>query len=136
MRNLLLLFLLLPLVSTAQTPKYALLGEKDKLIGEWEWVPSDTGAPAAPIADLDWRIIKFTAGANSSMAAIGFEEARGYTCPTYFMAFSNGGTVMGTISDSCSSSDKGKKFSFDYTFEGTNLVISLHGEKFYYKRRS
>lgn len=136
--NLLLLLLCLsPLISFAQQAKYAPLGEKDKLIGEWEWISNDTGAPCAPVPDQDWRYFRFAAGTNMSMAALTYEEAKGYGCPTYFLAFSNGNTITGTISDTCTPSDKGKKFSFAYEYDPSSdqLTITVRGEKFHYKRR-
>lgn len=133
---LLLLALFTPLLIFSQTPKFATLGEKDKLIGKWEWIANDTGAPAAPIPDQDWRYLNFVSGTNQSMAAIGYEEAKGYACPTYFLAFSNGKTITGTISDTCTPSDKGKKFSFEYRYDpaANQLILTVRGEIFYYKR--
>lgn len=134
--SLLFLLLLLSLTGFSQTPKFAPLADQDKLIGEWEWIPNDTGAPCAPIPDQDWRYLRFVSGTNQSMAAIALDESKGFACPTYFIAFSNGKSITGTISDTCTPSDKGKKFTFAYEYvpSSDQLIITVRGELFYYKR--
>ena len=132
-----LLLCLSPLLVFSQAPKFAMLGEKDKLIGDWEWIASDTGAPCAPLPDQDWRYLRFASGTNQSMASLSYDEVKGFGCPTYFLAFSNGKTITGTISDTCTPSDKGKKFTFDYEYDPASdqLIIRVRGESFHYKRR-
>lgn len=146
-RLFLLFVFLAPFVLSAQTkskpaaqpsaPKLTLLDAKDPLVGEWEWIASDTGAPAAPLPDQDWRILRFAAGTTQSMGALSFDNDKGYSCPTYFLAFGNGKQITATISDSCIPEDKGKKITFSYTIDSATgeLLVTVRGNTFHYKRR-
>ena len=131
-----LFFLSAPAFLNAQTAKFHPLDAKDPLLGEWEWVKSDTSGMAAPLPDQDWQCFKFSAGTEMSFGALSYDADKGYACPTYFMAFTNGSQISGTASNPCSASDKGKKVAFTYRFEGTFLIITVRGENFNYRRRS
>jgi hypothetical protein len=134
----LLLIFVIPVTMAAQAPKYKLLDVQDPLVGEWEWVKNDTTGIAAPFEDQDWQYFKFSAGTNQSFGALSFDEGKGFGCASYFIAFSDGAHITGTLSDSCVGNDKGKKFSFTYKYDATTdlLTIIVRGENFTYKRRN
>lgn len=121
----------------AQTPKYNTLDEKDPIVGEWQWVKDPVSSPYAPFPDLDFTFITFYAGTKLSMGAISFDEKKGYGCASSFLAYSNGTTIIGTISDCCISKNKGKKINFDYEYDVTSdqLIITVKEEKYFYKRK-
>lgn len=139
------LLLMLPVAVVAQTsaskqsaaPKYKMLDAQDPLIGEWEWISNDTTGIAAPIADQDWQYFKFVAGNAQSFGALSYDEGKGFGCASYFLAFSDGKHITGTLSDSCIGADKGKKFSFEYEYDAMEdlLIITVRGEQFRYKRK-
>ena len=117
----------------SQTSKYAVLDEKDQLVGNWEWVKDATSSPYAPMPDLDFVFISFSAGNKISMGALSYDG-----CPSYFLAYSNGTNITGTISDCCIAGDKGKKVNFAYEFDaaGDQLILTVKEEKYYYKRKN
>ncbi|MBI3511130.1 MAG: hypothetical protein HY064_10740 [Bacteroidetes bacterium] len=134
----LLLFFFSGATSIRAQTKFALLDAKDPIVGEWEWIANDTNAPAAPLADEPWKILKFNAGTAQSMGALGMNDDKGYDCPSWFLAFSNGKQISATLSDGCVKSDKGKKFSFEYFYDASDdeLLITVRGEKFRYRRKT
>ena len=134
---LLLLVMIVPALLPAQAAKFALLDAKNPIVGEWEWVRHDTASPAAPFPEQDWVYLKFSAGTGQSMGALTWDDDKGYGCPSYFMAFSDGKTISGTLSGSCSPELKGKKFSFQYEYDYSSdqLIITIRGVKSVYKRR-
>lgn len=136
-RFLLLLLFCIPAALFSQTAKFALLDAKNPLIGEWEWVAHDTASPAAPFTEQDWIYFRFSAGAEQSMGALTWDSDKGYGCPSLFLAFSNGKTISGTLSSSCSPELKGKKFTFDYEYDYAHdqLLITIRGVTSVYKRR-
>ncbi|HEU4718282.1 MAG TPA: hypothetical protein VFU15_10625 [Bacteroidia bacterium] len=133
-----LFFLSFVLLLGAQTPKYALLDAKDPVVGTWEWIGNDTGSMAAPVPDLNWQFIQLAAGSDQSMGALSYSDEKGYECASYFLAFSNGQMITGTLSQTCLEADKGKKFTMGYRYDAMNdqLVLTIRGETFYYRRKS
>ncbi len=132
------LFLLLPILFSFQAPKYDVLDSKDPLIGDWEWIKDPTGSPYTAVPDIDWVFISFSAGTKQSLGATSYDETiKGYACPSYFLAYTNGTTLMGTITNCCVAADKGKKFSFNYQYDAADdqLVITVKDETFTYKRK-
>jgi hypothetical protein len=131
--------LILPFILCFQTaPKFAVLDATDPIIGEWEWIKDPVGSPYAPLPDLDWTFISFSAGNKQSMGAISYDETvKGYGCPSYFLAYTNGTAITATISDCCIAGDKGKKVNFNYSYDATEdqLNITVKGETFSYKRK-
>ena len=136
------LFVVLPFSLFSQTktpaPKYKMLDAQDPLIGEWVWITDDTTSVAAPLVDQDWKYFKFSAGTTQSFGALDYDDGKGFGCASYFIAFSDGEHITGTLSDSCIGSDKGKKFSFSYKYDATTdqLIITVRGENSYYKRKT
>jgi hypothetical protein len=138
MKNLLIvLSLFCSTTFSAQTSKYKVLDEKDPLIGDWEWVKDPTSSPYAPVPDIDFVFLRFAAGTKTSLGAVSFDAVKGFGCPTYFLAYTNGTTIMGTISDCCVATDKGKKLNFTYEYDASadQLIIIVKDEKYYYKRK-
>lgn len=132
------LLLLLPLLAFQTTPKYAVLDEKNPILGNWQWVKDPVSSPYAPFPDLDWTFINFSAGNKISMGAISYDDTlKGYGCPTYFLAYTNGNSITGTITDCCIAAHKGKKINFNYSYDATEdqLIIEVKDETFTYKRK-
>lgn len=125
------------MLSYAQTAKYAVFSEKNPVIGDWEWVKDPTSSPYAAVPDIEFLFIRFCAGNKASFGAVSSDSTKGYGCATYFLAYSNGSTIMGTISDCCVATDKGKKISFNYQYDGgmDELIITVKGEQYFYKRK-
>jgi hypothetical protein len=136
--QLLILFVApLMLFSQTQAPKYKMLDAQDPLVGEWVWVTNDSTGIAAPLPDQDWKYFKFSAGSTQSFGALLFDDATGFGCASYFIAFSDGEHITGTVSDSCEGNDKGKKFNFTYKYDAAEdlLIITVRGENFRYQRK-
>ncbi len=121
---------------SAQAPKYKLLTSKDPLIGEWEWVKDPTGSPYSPILETDFIFIRFSPNDTLSVGAIENDADKGLTGHCYFLAYSNGATVFGTLSGCSNPANNGKTFRFIYEVIGDQLVIKVKGEQIYYKRKS
>jgi hypothetical protein len=121
----------------AQQTKYALLDAKNPLIGDWEWISNDTGSAASPVSDQVWMYLHFAAGTEQSFGATSWDEERGFTCTSQFLAFSNGAAISTTLSTCCNPSEKGTKFSFTYEYDAGSdqLIVTVRGEKSYYKRK-
>jgi hypothetical protein len=139
MKKKVIVFFLLLIVQflPAQTAKYALLDAKSPLLGDWEWISNDTGSAASPIPSQIWMYLHFEAGTGQSFGAAQSDDLKGYGCICYFLAFSNGQTVSTSLSSSCMVTDKGKKFTFEYEYDGSmdQLILTVRGEKSYYQRK-
>ncbi len=138
MRSFWFLAIFISVTLHSQTAKYTLLDEKDPIVGNWEWVKDPTSSPYAPFPDLDFAFITFSAGNKVSMGALSYDEKKGFGCPTYFLAYTNGTTILGTITDCCIAVDKGKKINFIYGYDPASdqLIISVKDERYYYKRKT
>jgi hypothetical protein len=139
----LLIFFGLPLFSmtsalNAQTaaPRYVMLDAKDPLIGDWVFTANDTASPVDPFGNGGWSLIRFSPGTQNS--ACSTDSSEDFLCPYYFLAFSNGKEIMGTISDGCNKELKGKKMvmKFEYHASEDELVLSSGKSKAYYRRRT
>src|SRR5665213_3214977 len=132
------LFFFIPVLFSMQATKYAVLGEKNPLIGEWEWMKDPTSSPYAPVSDIDWAFIHFSVGTDQSFGAIAYDDTiKGYACPCYFLAYSNGSNMMGTITNCCVAKDKNKTFNFNFQYDEADdeLIITVKDETFTYKRK-
>jgi hypothetical protein len=138
MKNLLhiMLLLIVPFSLFAQTPKYVLLSPKDPLLGEWEWVKDPTGAPYSPVPETDFTYMKFSPGDSLSIGSINNDESKGLTGHCYFLAYTNGSTVFGSLTGCSSTANNGKTFRFNYEVTGNELVITVKGEQIYYRRKN
>lgn len=135
-----LLLLLVPVLISAQTktttaPKYVKLDAKDPLIGEWEWVKDPTGSPYSPITETDFIYLRFSPADSLSVGAIENNESKGLLGHCYFLAYSNGSTIFGTLSGCSNPANNGKTFRFTYEVLGNELVITVKGEKIYYRKK-
>jgi hypothetical protein len=133
----LFLFVLLPFLLPAQVNKYAILSDKNPIIGDWEWVKDPTSSPFAAVPDIEFVFLRFSAGTKSSFGAVSSDSTKGFGCATYFLAYSNGSTMIGTISDCCVVTDKGKKISFNYQYDPgmDELIIRVKDEQYFYRRK-
>ncbi|HET6991651.1 MAG TPA: hypothetical protein VFJ43_10025, partial [Bacteroidia bacterium] len=125
-------------VLVAQVPKYKVLDEKDPIIGDWEWIKDPTSSPYSAIPNVDFIFLRFAAGTKVSLGAVSFDTTKGFGCPTYFLAYTNGTSIVGTITDCCVATDKGKKINFTYSYDASEdqLIITVKEEKYYYKRKN
>ncbi len=122
------------LTVAAQSAKYRQLDAKDAVVGDWEWVKDPVGNPYTPFGDQQWTYIRLSAGTDLSFGALTYSEDKGYGGLSRFLAWTDGSTITGTLSESSTPSGKGKKISFAFHIEGDQLVITVNGEDYFYKR--
>lgn len=127
---------LLLFMAAAQTVKFRQLDAKDLAVGDWEWVKDPVGNPYMPFPDQQWTYIRLSAGTELSFGAHTYSEDKGYGGLSRFVAWTDGSNITGTLSESSTQSGKGKKISFAYRIEGEQLVITVNGEDYFYKRKS
>ncbi|MEO5643403.1 MAG: hypothetical protein ABIQ40_14735 [Bacteroidia bacterium] len=119
-----------------QTPKYVKLNEKDPLIGEWEWEKDPTGSPYSPLPAVDFIYMRFSPVDSLSVGALENNESKGLLNHCYFTAYSNGSTITATLSSCSNPLNNGKQLVMHYEVTGDELVITLNGEKTYYRRKN
>jgi hypothetical protein len=132
----LLLLLFIPACLSAQAPKYVVLDAKDPLIGEWEWVKDPTASPYSPVVETDFIYLRFSPKDSLSIGAIENSESKGLLGHCYFLAYSNGTSVFGTLSGCSNAANNGKTFRFAYEITGNELAIIVKGERIIYKRKN
>lgn len=125
---------LFPVFLSAQTPKYNKLDAKDPLIGTWEWVKDPTGSPFQPVPETDFIYIRFSPGDSLSVGAITRDENKGMLGTGYFLAYSTGSIIFGSLSNCSNPANNGKTFRMNYVVRGDELVITVKGEEITYKR--
>ena len=129
-----LLLLISPVFLFAQTAKYNKLGAKDPLIGTWEWVKDPTGTPFQPVPETDFIYIRFSPGDSLSVGAISNDENKGMLGTCYFLAYSTGNIIFGSLGNCSNPANNGKTFRMNYVVRGDELVITVKGEEIIYKR--
>lgn len=100
------LFLITSPLLKSQTAKYVLPDSTNPIIGEWEWVKDPVGSPYSPFPDLDFVFITFSADKKLSMGALSYDEKKSFGCSSYFLMYTNGKTITGTLTDCCIASDR------------------------------
>lgn len=133
---LLLLFIPAFLPAQGQAQKFVLLDAKNPLIGEWEWVKDPTASPYSPIAETDFIYLRFSTKDSLSVGAIENNESKGLLGHCYFLAYSNGTAIFGTLTGCSNPANNGKTFRFTYEVTGNELAIIVKGEKIIYKRKT
>jgi hypothetical protein len=133
-KHLLLLLLFVPGFIFAQAPKYNKLDAKNPLVGTWQWEKDPTATPFQPVPETDFIYIRFSAGDSLSVGAISNDENKGMLGTCYFLAYSNGGTIFGTLNNCSNPANNGKTFRMSYAVQGDELVITVKGEEIIYRR--